>query len=378
MMKRIPYNSPAYIPESETYISQALQSGHLSGDGPFTRKASALLESLTHAKKALLTTSCTHALEMTAILLDLKPGDEVIVPSFTFVSTVNAYVLRGAKPVFADIRPDTLNIDESKIEALITPKTKAIVVVHYAGVACKMDVINDLAAKHKLVVIEDNAHGLFGKYKGRNLGTLSPLATQSFHETKNISTGEGGALLINDLKFIERAEIIREKGTNRSRFFRGQIDKYSWVDIGSSYLPSELIAAVLLAQLESKDKIQAKRLAIWNTYHTELKKWANDNAILQPYIPNHCEHPGHIYYLLMPNLDSRTRFIEWMQSQNIVTVFHYLPLHLSDMGQQFGGQAGDCPVTEDISDRLVRLPLFYDLSENDLSYVIEKTTSFRP
>lgn len=378
MKNRIPYNSPAYIPESETYIAQALQSGHLSGDGPFTRKSSALLESFTQAKKALLTTSCTHALEMTAILLDLKPGDEVILPSFTFVSTVNAYVLRGAKPVFADIRPDTLNIDETQIEALITPKTKAIVVVHYAGVACEMDAINALSAKHNLVVIEDNAHGLFGKYKGRNLGNLSSLATQSFHETKNISTGEGGALLINDLSFLERAEIIREKGTNRSRFFRGQIDKYSWVDIGSSYLPSELIAAVLLAQLESKDKIQAKRLAIWNTYHTELRNWANDHTILQPYIPNHCEHPGHIYYLLMPNLDSRTRFIDWMRSQDIMTVFHYLPLHLSDMGQQFGGQVGDCPVTEDISDRLVRLPLFYDLSENDLSFVIEKILAFKP
>jgi len=377
MTKRIPYNSPAYIPESEAYIAQALQSGHLSGDGPFTRKASTLLESFTQAKKALLTTSCTHALEMTALLLDFKPGDEVILPSFTFVSTVNAFVLRGAKPVFADIRPDTLNIDETQIEALITSKTKAIVVVHYAGVACEMDAINALAAKYNLVVIEDNAHGLFGKYNGKNLGTLSALATQSFHETKNISTGEGGALLINDLRFLERAEIIREKGTNRSRFFRGQIDKYSWVDIGSSYLPSELIAAVLLAQLESKDKIQAKRLAIWNTYHTELNNWANNNAILQPSIPNHCDHPGHIYYLLMPNLDSRTRFIDWMRSQNILTVFHYLPLHLSDMGLKFGGRVGDCPVTEDISDRLVRLPLFYDLSKNDQSYVIEKAMAFR-
>lgn len=372
----IPFNKPAYIPESEAYVSEALKSGHLSGDGPFTKRCHTLLQEITGAPKTLLTTSCTHALEMAAILLDLKPGDEVIVPSFTFVSTVNAIILRGAKPVFLDIRPDTLNADEKILESLITSRTRAIFVVHYAGVGCEMDAIERIALKYNLPIVEDNAHGLFAKYKGKNLGTFGALATQSFHETKNVSSGEGGALLINDPTFFERAEIIREKGTNRSRFFRGQVDKYTWVDIGSSYLPSELVAALLCAQLEAGSKIQAKRKAICTTYRQELAAWAENLGATLPFVPNYCEEPSHMFYLLMPNLDTRTRFIQWMKSQNVLCVFHYLPLHLSDMGIKFGGKAGDCPVTEDISDRLVRLPLFYDLSESELAYVIETAHEF--
>lgn len=357
---------------------EAIKSGHLAGDGDFTKRSSSLLETITGTKKALLTTSCTHALEMAGILLDLKEGDEVIVPSFTFVSTVNAIVLRGAKPVFVDIRPDTLNLDERQLEKLITTRTKAIFVVHYAGVACEMDVISEVATRHQLQVVEDNAHGLFGKFHGKNLGALSAMATQSFHETKNISSGEGGALLINDPKYIERAEIIREKGTNRSRFFRGMVDKYTWVDIGSSYLPSEMISAMLLAQLEAREKIQTKRKAIWSTYFRELSGWAEEFGVQLPYVPDYCVQPGHIFYLLMPNFEVRTRFISWMKSQGILCVFHYLPLHLSDMGLQLGSKPGDCPVTEDVSDRLVRLPLFYDLTENEVSTVIKTALKFRP
>jgi dTDP-4-amino-4,6-dideoxygalactose transaminase len=372
----IPFNKPAYIPESEAYVSEALKSGHLSGDGPFTKRCHALIQQITGAPKALLTTNCTHALEMAAILLDLKRGDEVIVPSFTFVSTVNAFVLRGAKPVFIDIRPDTLNFDEMQLEALITPRTKAIFVVHYAGVGCEMDVINAIAQKHNLPVVEDNAHGLFGKYNGKNLGTFGALATQSFHETKNVSSGEGGALLINNSIYDERAEIIREKGTNRSRFFRGQVDKYTWVDIGSSYLPSELVAALLCAQLEAAAKIQAKRKAICTTYRQKLAAWAEKLGARMPFVPDYCEEPSHMFYLLMPNLEIRTRFIQWMKSQNVLCVFHYLPLHLSDMGLTFGGKPGDCPVTENISDRLVRLPLYYDLSDSELAYVTKTIHAF--
>ncbi len=375
-MSKIPFNKPAYIPESEILVSQAIKSGHLSGDGEFTRRSSALLETITGARKVLLTTSCTHALEMTAILLDLEEGDEVIVPSFTFVSTVNAIVLRGAKPIFIDVRPDTLNLDETQLERLITPRTRAIFVVHYAGVSCEMDVINQIASRHHIQVVEDNAHGLFGQYRGKNLGTLGVMATQSFHETKNISTGEGGALLINDPQYIERAEIIREKGTNRSRFFRGAVDKYTWVDIGSSYLPSEMITAMLLAQLEARDRIQARRIKVWSTYFQELSGWAENAGVQLPHVPDYCEHPGHLFYLLMPTLDVRTRFLDWMKSQEILCVFHYLPLHLSKMGLQLGGRPGDCPVTEDISDRLVRLPLFYDITDDEVAQVLNSVKSF--
>ncbi|HEX2619024.1 MAG TPA: dTDP-4-amino-4,6-dideoxygalactose transaminase, partial [Phototrophicaceae bacterium] len=344
----IPFNKPYATGQEITYIQQAITGGHLSGDGVFTKKCHTLLEQSLGVPKALLTTSCTHALEMSAILLDIQPGDEVIVPSFTFVTSINAFVLRGAKPVFADIRPDTLNLDETRLEALITPQTKAIVVVHYAGVACEMDTIMEITNRHGVPVIEDNAHGLFAKYKGRNLGTFGAMATQSFHETKNFISGEGGALLINDQKYIERAEIIREKGTNRSRFFRGQVDKYTWVDIGSSYLPSELNAAYLLAQLEARDWIQPRREQIWTYYHSHLQDWATTHQVTLPTVPVDCEQSYHMYYLLLPSLDVRTRLIDYLKSHSILTVFHYLPLHLSDMGREFGGQPGECPVTEDL------------------------------
>lgn len=374
----IPFNYPARTENEQAYIAQALASHHLSGDGEFTRKCHALLQELVGVPKALLTTSCTHALEMSALLLGIREGDEVIVPSFTFVSTVNAFVLRGARPVFADIHLDTLNLDERQLEGLITERTKAIYVVHYAGVGCEMDEIMRIAEKHNLPIVEDNAHGLFGKYKGRNLGTFGTFATQSFHETKNISCGEGGALLLNDERYFERAEILREKGTNRSRFFRGQVDKYTWVDQGSSYLPSELLAAVLLSQLESWQLIQHKRRSIWQQYDAELRVWAAEIGARQPYVPAHCEQPAHMYYLLMPSLDIRTRFIQHLKAHNIMAVFHYLPLHLSDMGLRFGGQPGDCPVTEDVSDRLVRLPLYYNMLPEETERVIEAALEFKP
>ena len=365
---KIPFNKPSLAGREFEYIQDAISLGHISGDGNYTKKCSSLLEVELDVKKALLTTSCTHALEMAAILLDIRPRDEVIVPSFTFVSTVNAFILRGAKPVFVDIRHDTLNLNENRLESLITDKTKAIIVMHYAGVGCEMDSILDIAKKYNVPVIEDNAHGLFGKYNGRYLGTFGTFATQSFHETKNFSCGEGGALLINDKKFVERAEIIREKGTNRSRFFRGEIDKYTWVDIGSSYLPSELLAAFLYAQLEQHEMIQAKRKKIWENYYEHLDGWANENDIRLPTIPEYCEQPYHMFYLLMPTLEKRTIFIQHLKKYGISAVFHYLPLHLSKMGKKFGGKVGDCPVTENISDRLVRLPFYNDLNIADLNF----------
>lgn len=373
----IPFNLPAQTKDELKYVSQALNSHHLSGDGDFTRRCNTLLEGILGAPKALITTSCTHALEMSALLLNLQPGDEVIVPAFTFVSTVNAFVLRGAKPVFIDIRPDTLNLDEQLLEGLITEKTKAIYVVHYAGVGCEMDEILRIANRHGIPVVEDNAHGLFGKYKARMLGTFGVMATLSFHETKNVSCGEGGALILNDATLFERAEILREKGTNRSRFFRGQVDKYTWVDHGSSYFPSELLAAVLCSQLESAAQIQENRGRIWKRYDRDLRTWAIENGVRQPYIPEHCEQPFHMYYLLMPSLEARTRFIQHLKENNIMAVFHYLPLHLSDMGLKFGGKPGDCPVTEDVSDRLVRLPLYCDMRIADNERVIEEVTRFK-
>jgi dTDP-4-amino-4,6-dideoxygalactose transaminase len=327
--------------------------------------------------RVLLTTSCTHALEMAALLLDIQAGDEVIVPAFTFVSCVNAFVLRGARPVFADIRPDTLNVDETQLERLVTPRTRAIVVVHYAGVGCAMDTIIAIAERHHLAVVEDNAHGLFARFRGQPLGTFGRLATQSFHETKNFNCGEGGALLINDPGLAERAEIIREKGTNRSRFFRGQVDKYTWVDLGSSYLPSELLAAFLLAQLEAREQIQEQRCRIWNRYQQRLPAWAEEHRVTLPTVPRECEQAYHMYYLLMPSLGARQRLIEHLKAQSILSVFHYLPLHLSDMGRGFGGRPGDCPVTEDISDRLLRLPFYNDLSEADQDFVVENLLAFK-
>jgi dTDP-4-amino-4,6-dideoxygalactose transaminase len=375
-LSNIPFNKPNIVGNEYDYMKQTIAQRHISGDGNFTKKVHALLEELLGIEKVLLTTSCTHALEMSAILLDIIPEDEVIVPSFTFVTSVNAFVLRGAMPVFIDIRNDTLNMDESQLESLVTPKTKAIIPVHYAGVGCEMDVVMGVAGKYNLPVVEDNAHGLFGKYKGRFLGTFGTFATQSFHETKNFTCGEGGAILINDPVFIERAEIIREKGTNRSRFFRGQIDKYTWVDIGSSYLPSDILAAFLYAQLEEREMIQAKRKKVWDFYAYHLTSWAENNDFRIPFIPSHCNQTYHMFYLLCPSLEVRQRLIGYLKSNHVHAVFHYLPLHISDMGKRFGGKEGDCPITEDVSDRLVRLPFYKDLNEEDQSRVIELIRSF--
>ncbi len=373
----IPFNRPALVGDEFQYMAQALEAGHISGDGAFTRKCHALLEGLLPVPRALLTTSCTHALEMTALLLEIAPGDEVILPAFTFVSSVNAFVLRGARPVFADIRPDTLNLDETQLARLITPRTRAIVVVHYAGVGCEMDAILAVAGAHGIPVIEDNAHGLFGAYRGRALGTFGTFSTQSFHETKNVTCGEGGALLINDVAYSERAEILREKGTDRSRFFRGQVDKYGWIDIGSSYLPSDLLAAFLYAQLEARERIQATRQRIWTTYNTALQPWAAQHGVQLPTVPDHCTQAYHMFYLLLPSLVRRQALIAHLRAQGIMSVFHYLPLHLSEMGRRLGGQPGDCPVTEEISDRLLRLPFYYDLTENDQARVISAIQEFR-
>jgi dTDP-4-amino-4,6-dideoxygalactose transaminase len=358
------------------YIAQAVQDAHISGDGSFTKKCRVLLQQVLDVPAVLLTTSCTHALEMTALLLDLKPGDEVVIPSFTFVSTVNAYVLRGAKPVFIDIRTDTLNMDEAQLESKITPHTRAIVPVHYAGVGCEMDTILAIARKYNLAVIEDNAHGLFGKYKGKNLGTFGVLATQSFHETKNITCGEGGAIVINSPDLVEKAEIIREKGTDRSRFFRGQVDKYTWVAAGSSYLPSDILAAFLYAQLENWQTIQIKRKHIWDYYYTHMIDWANENKVRLPIVPAYCEQSYHMFYLLMPDLNQRQAMISHLKQRGITSVFHYQPLHLSDMGRKYGGRQGDCPVTEKVSDQLLRLPFYYELTDEDLHVVVESVKDF--
>lgn len=374
----IDFNRPTIVGRELYYISQAIHNGYSAGDAGFTRKCHALLEQALDVPRVLLTTSCTHALEMAALLLEIKPGDEVIVPSFTFVSTANAFVLRGAKPVFIDIRPDTLNMDETMLEGLITERTRAVVPVHYAGVGCEMDTIGAIAAKYNVPIVEDNAHGLFGKYKGRYLGTFGTFATQSFHETKNFICGEGGALLINDPAYIERAEIIREKGTNRSRFFRGQVDKYTWVDIGSSYLPSDILAAFLYAQLEAREEIQAKRRQIWEYYYEHLQEWAQTYGVQLPTVPSYCEQSYHMFYLLLPSLEQRQALIEHLKERRILSVFHYLPLHLSDMGRRFGGKEGDCPVTEAVSDRLVRLPFYNDLDEADQARVVEAIREFEP
>jgi len=378
MTAPIPFNKPSVEGREFEYVRRSIDNGQISGDGSFTRQASAVLEAVFGGgARVLLTTSCTHALEMSAILLDLKEGDEIIVPSFTFVSGVNAFVLRGAKPVFADIRPDTLNIDERQIDSLITPRTRAIAPVHYAGVGCEMDAIMDIARRHGIDVIEDNAHGLFGTYRGRLLGTFGRMATQSFHETKNVNCGEGGALVINDPALIERAEIIREKGTNRSRFFRGQVDKYTWVDIGSSYLPSDMLAAYLLGQLEMAEQIQAKRKRVWERYAEALGPWCEANGVQMPIVPAHCQQPYHMFYLLFPDLDARQSMIAHLRKQEIAAVFHYLPLNVSEMGARFGGRPGQCPVTESVSDRLLRLPFYNNLSASDQDRVIETMMVWR-
>ena len=368
---KIPFNKPSLWGNELRYIAQAIEYGHISGNGPFNKKCHALLEQILGIPKALLTTSCTDALEMASLLLDINSGDEVIVPSFTFVSTINSFVLRGARPVFIDIRPDTLNLDESMLEQYITPRTKVIVTVHYAGVGCEMDTILDIAKRYGVSVVEDNAQGLFGKYKGKYLGTFGCLATLSFHETKNISCGEGGALIINDPQYIERAEIIHEKGTNRSRFFRGEVEKYTWLDLGSSYSPSDILAAFFYAQLEVREQIHAKRQQAWEYYAENLKEWAEAQNVRLPIIPLYCKQSYHMFYMLMPDVDVRTRLISCLKEQGILSVFHYLPLHLSPMGQKFGGKVNDCPVTEDVSDRLVRLPFYNSLTQEEQDLIID-------
>lgn len=365
----IPFNRPFMTGKELPMIGQAHANGHLSGDGPFTKQCHQWLREHTGAASALLTHSCTAALEVSALLLDLEPGDEVIMPSFTFVSTANAFALRGAVPVFVDVRRDTLNIDETLIEAAITPRTRAICVVHYAGVACEMDAILAIAERHGLVIIEDAAQGIMSRYKGRPLGTIGDLGAFSFHETKNVISGEGGALLCRDATFGERAEIIREKGTNRSRFFRGQVDKYTWVDVGSSYLPGEIIAAFLSAQLEEAEAITARRLAIWERYHVWAAPHEAAGALRRPIVPDECAHNAHMYYLLLPTLEARTQFISSMKEHGVQTVFHYIPLHSSPAGEQFGRTAGAMTVTDDISNRLVRLPLWLGL-EPELDTVL--------
>lgn len=362
----IPFNKPYLTGKELHYISEAHSRGQLAGDGYFTKKCNAWLESQTGCRKALLTHSCTAALEMAAILADIKLGDEVIMPSYTFVSTANAFVLRGGVPIFVDIRKDTLNIDERLIEASITPRTKAIVVVHYAGVACEMDTIMAIALKHNVLVIEDAAQGVMATYKGRPLGSIGDLGCYSFHETKNIISGEGGALLINNPAFAERAEIIREKGTNRSKFFRGQVDKYTWVDIGSSYLPGELIAAFLWAQIKDSETITTKRLAIWDHYHHYFEALEASGRLRRPVVPDHCGHNAHMYYLLLEDLEDRTRFIATMKARQIHCVFHYIPLHSSSFSSAFGSGATSTAlsVTNLVSESLVRLPLWIGLDRH--------------
>jgi dTDP-4-amino-4,6-dideoxygalactose transaminase len=373
----IPFNRPSLSGNELKYLAEAVRMGHISGDGFYTSKCHDFLERKLGVRRALLTTSCTHALELAALLLDLNKGDEVILPAFSFVSTANAFVLRGARPVFADVRPDTLNLDEKKLPHLITRSARAVVPVHYAGVGCEMDTILDIARKQNLVVIEDNAHGLFAKYRGKFLGTFGCLAAQSFHETKNVTCGEGGALLINDERFIERAEIIRQKGTNRTRFLRGKVDKYSWVDLGSSYLPSDILAAFLFAQFEAHVQIQASREQIWQRYYGELKDWADGNGVRLPVVPAECDQAYHLFYLLLPSLKQRQRFIAHLKEHGILSVFHYVPLHTSKMGRHYGGAPGDCPVAETVSERLVRLPFYNELSETEQSRVIDTIRELR-
>ncbi len=372
----ISFNIPPYTGKEIDYIKEAVASQKICGDGQFTKKCSAWMEERTGSSKVLLTTSCTHATEMAAILSDIKPGDEVIMPSYTFVSTADAFVLRGAKAVFVDIRPDTMNIDERLIEDAITEKTKAIVPVHYAGVGCKMDKIMEIAQKHNLLVIEDAAQGVMSTYKGKALGTIGDFGCYSFHETKNYSMGEGGALLIKNKEDVEQAEIIREKGTNRSKFFRGQIDKYTWVDAGSSYLPSELNAAYLYAQLELADEINNNRLASWNRYYEGLKKLKDEGLIELPVIPEDCTHNAHMFYIKNKDLDERTEFISYMKENGVGCVFHYIPLHSAPAGLKYGRFNGEDKYTTKESERLARLPLYYNLTEEDQEKVIDTIYKF--
>ena len=375
---KIPFNRADIGKHDLELLSESISAGHISGNGPFTKQAEARITEILGNDKTLLTTSCTHALEMAALLLRLQPGDEVIVPAFTFVSTASAFMLYGAKPIFVDVRQDTLNIDIDQVEAAITSRTKAICVVHYGGIACEMERLVKISRDHNLVLIEDNAHGLFAKYKGKYLGTFGALATQSFHETKNITCGEGGALIINDPSLSERAEILREKGTDRTKFLRGQVDKYTWVDVGSSWVISDLLAAILYGQLLRADEIYLQRIKIWSRYHNELASWASSNSVITPTVPDGCEHTGHVYHLRFQRGIQRDKFIEHLKNLSIYAVFHYQPLHLSTVGRSIGGKDGQFPITESAGDCLIRLPLFNTMSEDEQSHVIESVKVFNP
>ena len=374
-MEKIPYNKPFIAGNELAYIADAVSRGQLSGDGDYTRKCNAWLENELGIKKVLLTNSCTASLEMAALLCDIQPGDEVIMPSYTFVSTANAFVLRGAKPVFVDIRSDTLNIDEKLIEKAISKRTKVIVPVHYAGVACEMDMIMDIARKYNLIVVEDAAQGVDAYYKGRALGSIGDFGCFSFHETKNFISGEGGALAVNVEQSIRRAEIIREKGTNRAEFFRGEVDKYTWQSIGSSYLPSELIAAFLYAQLECAENITRKRLEIWNHYYDELQPLAQNGDIALPKIPDECQHNGHLFYCILKNENTRDRFLKFLKEKDILAIFHYIPLHLSPMAKKMHLNT-DLPVSTDLASRIVRLPIYFMLSKEEQTYIIATVKEF--
>ncbi|MGE0549190.1 MAG: dTDP-4-amino-4,6-dideoxygalactose transaminase [Kofleriaceae bacterium] len=381
MAAPIPFHRPHATGREAQVIAEALASGHWHGDGKFTKQAASALSRWLGGGNVLLTTSCTHALELSALLLELAPGDEVIIPSFTFVSTANAFALRGAKPVFADIDPRTLNLSPASVEARITPRTKAIVPVHYAGIACDLDALSAIATRtpgSPIAIVEDNAHGLFGTWRGRPLGSFGLLATQSFHDTKNVTCGEGGALVINDPGLLVRAEILREKGTDRARFFRGEVDKYTWVDLGSSYLPSELLAAMLVVQLDAATAIQSKRHAVWRRYHDELASWADRNGIARPHVPFEADHSAHLYWMRVRDLDARQRLIAHLASRGIGATFHYQPLNVSDMGRSYGGQPGDCPVSELAADTLVRLPVYPDLGAEEVDRVVSAVTAFKP
>ncbi len=372
----IPFNRPYLVGSEFERMREAVEGLVISEGGPFTDQCEQLLVDMTGAEAALLTSSCTHALEISALLLDLKQGDEVLMPSFTFVSTANAFALRGARPVFADVRSDTLNLDERLLVPKITPRTRAIVVVHYAGVGCEMDAIQAVADEAGLTVVEDNAHGLLGSYKGKSLGTFGVMAAQSFHETKNLTCGKGGALLLNDADLLDRAKVIRNKGTNRAQFQEGLVDKYTWVGLGSSYQPSDLLSAFLLCQFEARARIQQKRMEIWQRYHEGLADWADAEGVQQPVVPEHVEQTFHMYYLLLPTAEHRSRFIAFLKDNGVNAVFHYVPLNLSPMGESLGARPGDCPVAEDLSSRLVRLPFFTGLDEGTQDTVIRTVREY--
>jgi dTDP-4-amino-4,6-dideoxygalactose transaminase len=377
MTYSIPFNRPCLAGNEYNYIAQAIANGHASGDGPFTRKCHEFLERELGAPRVLLTTSCTHALELAALLLDCDADDEIIVPSYTFVSTANAFALRGSRIVFCDVRPDTLNLDEDCLESLITEKTKAVVPVHYAGVPCAMDRIMEICRRNGISVVEDNAHALFARFQGRYTGTFGCLAAQSFHETKNFTCGEGGALIINDPELVERAIIIRDKGTNRNQFYRGMVDKYTWQDIGSSFLPSDLLAAFLYAQLEAREAIQQKRQRVWDFYAHHLDEWAQEIGARLPVVPENCEQAYHMFYVVLPTSDYRDELISHLKANGILSVFHYVPLHLSAAGKRFAARPSNCPVTEDLSARLLRLPFYTNITPHEQGRVLAALTSYR-